>query len=77
MANQSAVATAKKSATTIQSKPISSCNDDLPPILPILDTPKCEKPHKTIFNKFKIKISFTVPRDDEIKPRDKFATLFS
>ena len=76
MAHQSAAATAAKLATTIKTKPI-SCTDDLPPILPTLDKHTCEKPHKTIFNKFKIKISFTVPREDEIKPRDKFATLFS
>eukprot|EP00957_Ditylum_brightwellii_P043194 3273030-Ditylum_brightwellii.AAC.1 len=29
------------------------------------------------FNKFKVKILFTVPKNDEINPRDKFATLFS
>eukprot|EP00957_Ditylum_brightwellii_P203597 15335365-Ditylum_brightwellii.AAC.1 len=30
-----------------------------------------------MFNKFKIKISFTIPKDNKIKPCDKFATLFS
>eukprot|EP00957_Ditylum_brightwellii_P163219 12428407-Ditylum_brightwellii.AAC.1 len=30
-----------------------------------------------MFDKFKIKISFTIPKDDKIKPQDKFATLFS
>ena len=29
------------------------------------------------FHKFKIKIPFTVPRNNEIKPRDKFAMLLS
>eukprot|EP00957_Ditylum_brightwellii_P196422 14965698-Ditylum_brightwellii.AAC.1 len=32
---------------------------------------------KIVFNKFKVKITFTVPEHDEIRPQDKFATLFS
>eukprot|EP00957_Ditylum_brightwellii_P060922 4624267-Ditylum_brightwellii.AAC.1 len=50
---------------------------DKPPPLPGLDTLKLEKGFKTTLNKFKIKISFTVPRNDKIKPRDKFVMLIS
>eukprot|EP00957_Ditylum_brightwellii_P010337 781472-Ditylum_brightwellii.AAC.1 len=52
-------------------------NFDKPPVLPGLDTPKQEKAEKTTFNKFKVKISFTVPRNDKIKPRNKFAALLA
>eukprot|EP00957_Ditylum_brightwellii_P014369 1081449-Ditylum_brightwellii.AAC.1 len=50
---------------------------DTPPKLPGLDSPKSEKEAETVFNKFKVKTSFTVLEHNEIKPRDKFATLFS
>eukprot|EP00957_Ditylum_brightwellii_P206636 15349318-Ditylum_brightwellii.AAC.1 len=36
-----------------------------------------KKKRKITFNKFKVKILFTVPRNDKIKPCDKFATLLA
>eukprot|EP00957_Ditylum_brightwellii_P068609 5209029-Ditylum_brightwellii.AAC.1 len=45
--------------------------------LPGFDKPLKDKESNTTFNKFKVKISFTIPREDKIKPQDKFATLFS
>eukprot|EP00957_Ditylum_brightwellii_P194225 14792458-Ditylum_brightwellii.AAC.1 len=71
-------ATANSSDNKSPSKKVPTATQfDKPPKLPGLDSPKCEKEVKTVFNKFKVKILFTVPEHVEIKPRDKFATLFS
>eukprot|EP00957_Ditylum_brightwellii_P027440 2074455-Ditylum_brightwellii.AAC.1 len=36
-----------------------------------------QQAEKTNFNKFKVKILFMVPRNDKIKPRNKFAVLLA
>jgi hypothetical protein len=77
MTNQFVAAAALIGGNTAPPHSVSPDKFDTLPNLPGLDTPKREKPEKTTFHKFKIKISFTVPRNDEIKPRDKFATLLS
>eukprot|EP00957_Ditylum_brightwellii_P120964 9226369-Ditylum_brightwellii.AAC.1 len=47
------------------------------PHIPNIDGPKPEEVLKKTINMFKVKICFTVPRKEDITPRDKFAALFS
>eukprot|EP00957_Ditylum_brightwellii_P122193 9318091-Ditylum_brightwellii.AAC.1 len=77
MMNQPAAKTVINLRTSTPPKSFPANNFDKPPILPGLDTFKQEKVEKTTFNKFKVKILFTVPRNDEIKPHDKFAALLA
>ena len=77
MTNQFVAAADLIGGNTTPPHSVSPDKYDTLPNLPGLDTPKQDKPEKTTFHKFKIKISFTVPRNDEIKPRDKFATLLA
>eukprot|EP00957_Ditylum_brightwellii_P145789 11101268-Ditylum_brightwellii.AAC.1 len=77
MTNQLAATAAFMGGNNALPQSVSTDEFDKLPRLPGLDTPKCEKAEKTTFHKFKIKISLTVPRNDKIKPQDKFATLFS
>eukprot|EP00957_Ditylum_brightwellii_P165797 12622920-Ditylum_brightwellii.AAC.1 len=63
MTNQFVAAAAIIGGNTAPSQPVFPDKFDILPHLPGLDTPKHEKPAKTTFHKFKIKISFTVPRN--------------
>eukprot|EP00957_Ditylum_brightwellii_P112589 8582638-Ditylum_brightwellii.AAC.1 len=75
MTNQFVAAAALIGGNTAPPHSVSPDKFDTLPNLSGLDTLKREKFEKMTFHKFKIKISFTVLRNDEIKPRDKFATL--
>eukprot|EP00957_Ditylum_brightwellii_P115734 8828717-Ditylum_brightwellii.AAC.1 len=77
MTNQFVAAATFIGGNTAPSQSVFPDKFDTLPHLPGLDTPKREKPEKMTFHKFKIKISFTVLRNNEIKPRDKFAALLS
>eukprot|EP00957_Ditylum_brightwellii_P005047 383862-Ditylum_brightwellii.AAC.1 len=68
MPNQLAVDANFHCAKSAPHKVITTNQNNIPPPLPGLDKLKCVKEVKTTFNKFKIKISFTIPKDDKIKP---------
>eukprot|EP00957_Ditylum_brightwellii_P037516 2837453-Ditylum_brightwellii.AAC.1 len=50
---------------------------DNTPRLPGAEQPPKEKIFKTTINTLKIKITFKVPTNADVKLRDKFATVFS
>eukprot|EP00957_Ditylum_brightwellii_P094383 7186744-Ditylum_brightwellii.AAC.1 len=47
------------------------------PCIPVIDGPKLENGLKKTINLIKVNICITVPRNVDIKARDKFAILFS
>eukprot|EP00957_Ditylum_brightwellii_P140107 10675923-Ditylum_brightwellii.AAC.1 len=77
MTTQPASKTVITVRTSTPPKSFLANNFDKPPVLPGVDTPKQEKAEKTTFNKFKVKILFMVPRNDKIKPCNKFAALLA
>eukprot|EP00957_Ditylum_brightwellii_P170599 12985480-Ditylum_brightwellii.AAC.1 len=64
MTNQFVAAAAFIGDNNAPPQSVSPDKFDTLPHLPSLDTPKQEKLEKTTFHKFKIKISFTVPRNN-------------
>eukprot|EP00957_Ditylum_brightwellii_P009825 741263-Ditylum_brightwellii.AAC.1 len=62
---------------TAQSATQSNQNLDRTPIIPAKESPP-KKPGKiTMINEHKLKITFLVEKNVDVKPREKFATLLS
>eukprot|EP00957_Ditylum_brightwellii_P172229 13111515-Ditylum_brightwellii.AAC.1 len=47
------------------------------PVIPSKDTPKKKNKPITVINKYKLRISFVVGENHNVKPREKFAALLA
>eukprot|EP00957_Ditylum_brightwellii_P053497 4054613-Ditylum_brightwellii.AAC.1 len=75
MKSPTATLVGKKSAKLVPQRPYASHTLDNTPCIPDIDKPKLGEAWKKPINTVKVKKCFTVPRKEDIKPRDTFAAI--